>query len=418
MLGKLFGKRTPESERAKADELFAQGDHGHAKLTYERAQQLLPRDAEAQRAELTVKIDACRDALARSRIAEADQLLAQGEYELALHELENGLEVAASAELKREIEQKMENSERREVREQAAALVPQGDDERYETIAGGWEEEQHDEYDWHGEPLRKALLALHDGDAATARPALEALVAADEQAACYLWFELARARLLANDSDGGRAAFERFLAKLPEGAGGDARLTAHVELASMLREGGDVEGAIAQHQAAIEAMPDDPRTYLAMATFFRREGLAAEAIEVLEAATDALEGQERPWRITLELGLAHADLGQTQTAIDLLETVVAWFVARQHLDLPPECAVKLAQLHEQNGNPSRALDLYRLLAAGSDVGQLYVYHQEAARLMLGLGLKADAKRMLQRGLEVAPADEKVREELTRRLAEL
>lgn len=417
MLGKLFSRRTPESERARADELFAQGDLGHAKLTYERAQGLLPRDAAAQRAELTARIEVCRDGLARTRLEEADKLLAQGSYELALSELESALEIAASAELKATIEQRMENSERREVREQVV-LASQSEDERFETIAGGWEEEQHDEYAWHGDALKKALLALHDGDAASARTGLEALVASDDQAACYVWFELGRARALAGDLDGGRAAFERFLSRLPEGAGGDARLTAHVELAAMLRERDDIEGAIAQHQAAIEAMPDDPRTYLAMAMFFRREGLAAEAVEVLEAATDALEGEERPWRVTLELGLAHADLGANATAIDLLENVVAWFVARQHLDLPPECAVKLAQLHEQAGNRSRALDLYRILASGSDLPSLYLYHQEAARLMLELDLRTEAKRMLQRGLEVAPDDEKVREELTRRLAEL
>jgi tetratricopeptide (TPR) repeat protein len=417
MLGKLFSRRTPESERARADELFAQGDHGHAKLTYERARELLPRDAEAPRAELSARIDACRDALARTRLAEADTFLAQGSYELALGELESALEVAASAELKAEIEKRMESSERREVRAQAV-LATQSDDERFETIAGGWEEEQHDEYTWHGDPLKTALLALHDGDAAGARAGLEALVVSDDQAACYLWFELGRARSLTGDLDGGRAAFERFLSRLPEGAGGDARLTAHVELAAMLRERGDIEGAIAQHQAAIEAMPDDPRTYLAMATFFRREGLAAEAVEVLEAATDALEGEERPWRVTLELGLAHADLGASATAVDLLENVVAWFVARQHLDLPPECAVKLAQLHEAAGNRSRALDLYRILAGGSDLPSLYLYHQEAARLMLALDLRTEAKRMLQRGLEVAPDDPAIREELTRRLAEL
>jgi tetratricopeptide (TPR) repeat protein len=416
MLGKLFAKKTPESERARADESFERGDLGTAKLAYERALSLVPASNSELRVELGARVDACRDELARRRVVEADRLLALGAHELAVGELDGALEVAASTALKAEIEQRIENSERSEARAQLE-LAEQSDDERFETIAGSWEQEQLDEYDAHGEPLRDALLALHDGNAKGARPVLEQLAAADLDT-CYLWFELGRARVLDADLDGGRSAFETFLARLPAGAGGDARLSAHVELAAMLRERGELEAAIAQHQAAIEALPDDPRAYLAMASFFRREGLAAEAIEVLEAATDALEGNQRPWRVTLELGLAHADVGATGTAVELLEDVVSYFVGRQHLDLPPECAVRLAQLHEQAGNASRALDLYRLLAGGSDLPALHLYHREAARLMLGLNLRSDAKRMLQRALEVAPDDPAVREDLTKRLAEL
>ncbi|HMI90535.1 MAG TPA: hypothetical protein VK509_04185, partial [Polyangiales bacterium] len=299
MLGKLFAKKTPESERARADELFERGELGPAKLAYERAQSLVPSTADALRAELGTRVDACRDGLARRRITEAEHLFTQDAHELALSELEGALEVAASAELKAEIERRIENSERSEARAQVE-LAEQSDDERFETIAGSWEEEQLDEYDAHGEPLRAALLALHDGRASDARAVIEPLASADPDA-CYLWFELGRARVLDGDLDGGRGAFETFLARLPEGAGGDARLSAHVELAAMLRERGELEAAIAQHQAAIEALPDDPRAYLAMAAFFRREGLAAEAIEVLEAGIDALEGNQVPWRVTLEL---------------------------------------------------------------------------------------------------------------------
>ena len=417
MLGKLFAKKTPESERTRADELAARGELGPAKLAYERAISLLPRDADAARAELGARVDACRDSLARARVVEAERLFAQEADELALVELEGALEVAASAELKAEIEQRIEKSERAEARAQVE-LAPQNEDERYETIAGSWEEAQSDEYEWHGPPLRSALLALHDGRVAEARAQLEQLATADAAQACYLLFELGRARVLDGDADGGRSAFETFLSRLPEGAGGDARLSAHVELAAMLRERGETEAAIAQHQAAIEAMPDDPRTYLAMAAFLRRDGMAAEAIEVLQAATDALEGNQPPWRLTLELGLAHADVGATGTAVEHLEEVVSHFVSRQQLDLPPDCAVPLAKLHEQNGNPSRALDLYRLLAAGSDAPALHLYHREAARLMVTLGLTTDAKRMLQRALEVAPDDPAVREDLTKRLAEI
>jgi len=418
MLGKLFGRRTVESERGRADEAFARGEHGTAKLAYERALSLVSATDEALQKELGQRVDACRDALARARITEAERLFEQDARELALGELSGAAEIAADPEIVADAHARMERLERREVRAQAT-LAEQSDDERFDTIAGSWEEEQFDEYESHGEALKAALLALHDGDPASARPTLEALVADPASGKpCYLWFELGRARSLCDDQPGAREAFEHFLTSLPEGLGGDARLSAHVELAAMLHDHGDFEGAVAQHQAAIEALPDDPRPYLAMAAFFRKEKLSAEAIEVLHAATDALQDEARPWRLTLELGLAHADQGDQGEAIELLEEVVSYFVARQHLDLPPECAVRLAELHEQAGNPARALDLFNLLAAGSDLPRLFSYHKEAARLLLSLGHPSDARRMLQRALELAPEQPEVSEELSKTLAEL
>jgi len=155
-----------------------------------------------------------------------------------------------------------------------------------------------------------------------------------------------------------------------------------------------------------------------MAMFFRRGGLPAEAVEVLQAALGVLQEEHRQWRFTLELGLAHADLGDDARAIALLEDVVSTLTARQHLDLPPEGAVRLAQLHEKGGNKPRALDLYTLLAAGSDVANHFAYHRHAARLLLEIGHRSDARRMLARAAELAPEDPALRAELEQQLAQL
>jgi hypothetical protein len=98
--------------------------------------------------------------------------------------------------------------------------------------------------------------------------------------------------------------------------------------------------------------------------------------------------------------------------------VVTQLTARQHLDLPPEGALRLAELHEKNGNQVRALDLYILLSAGSDVANHFAYHRQAARLMIETGHDADARRMLARALELAPDDPEIRAELQRQAAEL
>ena len=417
LLGKLLGRRSASEERAHAKQLQARGELGLAKLGYERALELAGAEPESERAAIAAELDACRDQLARARLAEAERLLAEGSLELANAELEAAIEMAASRELVAEAEARIERGARREAREHAGT-AEQSDDERFETISGSWEDAQYDEYAGLGPELRPALLALYDGKAKEARPVLERFAAA-ASAPRYLLFELGRARLLDGDTQGGREALERFVRGFAGEEGGDARLVAHMELAALHQEHGDPDQAIAEYQAAVEAMPDDPRPYLALAIFLRQKGLASEAIEVLDSAISALESEGQPqWRLTLELGLARADLGQDAAAIQALEEVVGYLTARQHLDLPPECAVPLAKLHEKAGNRARALDLYNLLAAGSDVGNHFQYYCEAARLLAELGHRAEARRMLQRATEVVPDRPEARAELERRQAEL
>ena len=110
-------------------------------------------------------------------------------------------------------------------------------------------------------------------------------------------------------------------------------------------------------------------------------GAAADAVEILTSAIDALgaDGQ-RPWRLEIELGLAHAALGQDEQAIAVLEGALGYLTTRHGLDLPPEGAVPLAELHEKHDNRGRALDLYNLLASGSDVANHFLYYRSAARL--------------------------------------
>jgi predicted RNA polymerase sigma factor len=122
--------------------------------------------------------------------------------------------------------------------------------------------------------------------------------------------------------------------------------------------------------------------------------------------------------MTQELGLAHAGAGHVDQAVELLEDVVAYFVARQQLDLPPEGVRRLAALHEERGNLVRALDLVTLLAQGSDVAGHFAHHRDAASLLEQLGHRAEARRMLQRALELAPADDALRAELSSKIAAL
>jgi tetratricopeptide (TPR) repeat protein len=154
----------------------------------------------------------------------------------------------------------------------------------------------------------------------------------------------------------------------------------------------------------LTALPDDPRPYLAMANFFRQEKLLEEAIEVLQAGLESREDRAPDVRLWQELGLTYADQGNDAEAVKWLERVIELLSSQRLTDMPAEGTARLAELHERAGRTTRALDLYSLLARGSDVAKLYYYHEQAARLLQSMNLPQDARRMLVRALELAPDD--------------
>jgi len=406
LLGKLFGARSLDDERAHADKLFRDGEFGAAKLAYERALAQAKAQPEQQR-ELRAQIAACRDSLGREHLAEAERLVREGQLDLARDELQQVSQTADDKQLLRAAEALLEQLERVEVRTELAEHAPPDAEDRFELIAGAFENDQYAEYLAHGEPVKRALLLLHDGETAQARTLLEEAIASAD-APRFLWFELGRARLASGDTAGGQEALEKFLGSLHLEEGGDARLLAQIELAQLAHARGDFDAAVAHYESALTAMPEDPRPYLAMAGFFRREKLTDEAIDVLEAGLEALQGKQPDVRLWQELGLACADAGRDEQAVQWLERVVALLASQKHTDLPPEGAVRLAELYERSGRATRALDLYALLARGSDRPNLHVYHEQAARLMVSLGLSDEAHRMLLRARELAPDDAAVR----------
>jgi tetratricopeptide (TPR) repeat protein len=416
LLGKLFGRKSATEEKARADALFERGEHGDAKLAYERALDACTPADGALVEPCRARVIECCDRIAQKRIQEAEHLASQGADDLALNELEHAQQTAKSPELLAEIERLIEKHVRQEEREHAIADQRElDDDERYELIAGNFELEQADEYAAAGDGVKQALMAMLSGEHAAALPVLEQ-AAKDAAAPRYLWLEVGRARLLCGDIAGGRGALEAFLSKLGPDEGGDARLSAHIELAAIAHEAGDVAGAIAQHQAALEALPDDPRPYLALARYLRKAEMPEEALEVLESALTALDTDKPVLAIVIEQGLAQAERGEDAAAIERLEKAVSMLTAQQHRDLPPELATTLAGLYERGGNKGRALDMYALLVEGSDVANRMTYHRQMGRLFSELGHSNEAKRALQRALELAPEGSPVRGDIEQALA--
>jgi tetratricopeptide (TPR) repeat protein len=406
---KLFSA-DPEALEKKADVLYAAADYGPAKLAYEKALAASPPDA---RAPLAAKVERCTDGIARQRIEEAKAYLAGGSIELAEQELEGALEVAADEALRDEAQGLLDGLEAKEAQEQATASEIT-DEERVALLMGQWHEAQAEEYDSYGDAMLDALLAMHKEQFDDARVRFEALLD-DAQEPRYLWLEVGRARLLANDVPAGKEALKSFLGALEDDEGGETKLAANLALARLADEAGEFEEAMGYFEGAVHALPEDYRPYLAMGAFLRANGHGAEALDVLHTSLELGKKAGTDWRLLEELGLASELAGKTDDARSFLEQVVEFFTSHQATDFPPTSATTLAKLYEADGRLERAADLYRALSQGSDKEHHGAYHYETGRLLHALGLSDEARRMLTRAEALTSEDDP---ELAGRIATL
>ncbi|MCB9659034.1 MAG: tetratricopeptide repeat protein [Sandaracinaceae bacterium] len=395
--GRLFGG-DPDTHRRNADAHFERGAFGEAKLAYEKARDALPSDRRSERDGMAARIDACRDGIARTRLAQAQAYRTQGERSLAAEELRGALEVAADRALGAEIQAVLDDLDRVEV-QQANRGVTLSRDERIAILAGSWYEEQATEYASYGDEFFEALLALDDERFEDARAGF-AQVLKTAEAPIYVILEHAKACTLVGDSAAATAGYVRFLEALPEGAGGERRLAAHLQIGVLRSLGGDPEGALDAFQGAIEDFPDDHRPYFALGQQLRLSGAPGEALEVLELSLDRA-GASPEWALIEEIGITCADLGQLARATELLEDVLKRFVDRGDAYIPPRTAWRLAALFEQQGRMDRAADVWRMLAERGPESDRARAHGEAGRLLAAIGLDDEARRMLKRGLVLA-----------------
>lgn len=435
----LFGKQGAAELKAEGDEAQTRGRLGDAKLAYERA--LTKAEAGSPlRAEIDAALSRTRDALAEQRIAASDSYAAGDDLEMARNELEGAFEIAASDAMRARAKHALSELERAQIMRSLVPPAEISEEEQYAATAAAWEDSQAEEYESYGDPFHdtmRAVLALATPgssetvvavDGATkpgANPAapfaehrrrLEELLAG-ARAPRFLYLEVGKLRLLDGDLEGGLEALRTFLSKLKGDEGGDSRLVAHLEIARILDEKGDEAGAIAQFEAATNEMEEDPRPFTELGHFLRIKGHHEEAIQVLDVAV-SLMGEVRPdLRVLQELGLAHASAQNKERAVAILEDVIGRYVQRGHFDFPPDAALTLATLQEERGDLTRAADLLRSLARGSDVPRRVHYHREAARLLKKLGLADESRRLLTRAQEIAPTEE-VRAQVSADLAAL
>ena len=334
---KLF-TADPDALQKKADALFEAGEFGSAKLAYEKAADAAD---DEDRAAIEDRVRECADGIASGRIEHARRYIADGELELAAYELEGAREVAVTNTIRETAQQLLDGLEADDAREQAVTLE-MTDEERIALIAGQWQEAQADEYEAYGQPLFDALIAMQTERLEDAITGLEQILQTAESPR-YLWLELGRVRLLAEDHDGAKEALHRFLDALGEEEGGETRLAARLALARLAEDSGELEVATAHFEHGVTAMPDDYRPYLALGAFLRRSGHPTEAIEVLKNSLELSKNAGPDWRLFEETGLAYQATGENDKGRKFLEQVVEFFTQRQETDFPPATALALSR---------------------------------------------------------------------------
>jgi Flp pilus assembly protein TadD len=138
--------------------------------------------------------------------------------------------------------------------------------------------------------------------------------------------------------------FRQIIARQPASA------EARYNLARVLAEKGDVEGAIAGYRGALGLEPVFPEALSNLGELLRRQGKAKEAVELLRRAIAVRPGFAEA---RYNLGLALSDDGQTQQAIDQMHEV---------LKLLPNSADahnQLGNLLRERDRPAEAIDSYR-----------------------------------------------------------
>ncbi|MBW2462896.1 MAG: tetratricopeptide repeat protein [Deltaproteobacteria bacterium] len=400
-LKKLFGSESVDDLCAEAEDHFAAERYGQAKLVFERAFEKAKDDAESARGDLAQRIEASRDGIAQGRIEQAEDHIEARDLDLARAELEGAIEVVIDATLRTRAEELLYGLEKADA-VTAAAEVEVTDADRLATIAGTWEDAQDEEYAEYGDGLNDALLALFSDEPKSARPLLEAVL--DEaEAPRFLWLEVGSARMIDEDDEPAEEAFRTFLEQLDDDEGGEGRFAAHRNLARLLDNRGDVEGAIAELEDAAAFFDEDPRPLLTLGVYLRDKEQAAESVEVLRMAAD-LMGDRPDWSILEELGLSLAKNGQVNEAIQVFESSIEFLTSEKITNFPVRTSMKLAELHEATGSLERAADLYRVLSQGPDTQNHLVYHREAGRVLGVLGLTDEARLMYERAAALVGDD--------------
>ncbi|MCP4675255.1 MAG: tetratricopeptide repeat protein [Deltaproteobacteria bacterium] len=406
---KLMGG-TFESNRDDGQAFFEERRYGEARLAFEKALGKSKDTSPDQISAVKKKVNTCRLELARAQIAAADLEAADGDVETAIALLREAREICRDDEILAIIQERHEQYESEDARRLVGEAEEISEEDLLAVIAGTWTDSQADEYAALPDEFREALLLAHDRDFERARELLEGIVdRADLPVTpCFLWLEIGKVRLGAEDEAGAVEALDKFIDTAPDDEDDLGVVVAAYNLIAIILA--RLERFDEAKEALVEMThlaPEDHNVFLALGVYLRDRKEYDGAVNALTRAVELMGQMQPDFRVIRELGFTYLAQGRKQEAMESLGAVIEHLASRgEHSQFDPEAAVALAKLHEETGDTMQAADIYRHLAVGYDTANHFIYNLEAARLLkLAGGDTSLIERYLARASELAENDE-------------
>lgn len=410
---KLLGRESATEITARADAAANEGRYGIAKLEYEKAADRAESDAE--KATLRARVVAMRNAIATSRLDEADKLVALGVDAEALAEARGALDVADDEELLARARLTIARIRTNSARTDAGTTRSMTRDEIVAEITATYSDEQADEYAAYGEPAVAASVLLANGTFAEARAAFEAVLAGAKSPR-WLHRDVARARWADGDLEGADAAFVSFFETVTDEEHDRALFEARLDRARLFEDRQMLEEAIEAAGDALDHAGDQPRAFVVVAQFLRAKGHPTEAREILEASL-SMPGSESDPAVQIELAMCESAEGSHAEALDRLDRV-ALGLRQMGQESPREVEAARAQLLERVGRLENAAELFKRLAVTHADTFGFEAALESARLHHRVGSTDEARHLLERASLLVGASETHRALLAERRAAL
>ena len=405
----IFSGKNPESHEQKGDALFEADAYGKATVEYERALDRLEKTApwdEGYRQNLQDKIRHSKENLARQHQQTAESLLEAGHDYDARQYIDLALELTEDPELKRDLEQLLQEREAYESEDMENDLedveiqepepddeddlieeAPDGqeDDEYFSALIGTLPDDVQEAYLSYGSAFKTGYMALNQGDFERAHKHLARAMDEHPDPASYVPLELATACLNLGRHDEARRLVESFLNYHPD------VLPAYQLLCEVFWE----TGAFDHAEALLSSLP--PELSESVAGFLLRGETLFQAEKYSKAKAfyrDFLKNYEWNDAIARALAKTHEALGEMANARNIYSEIMAQ-CSSCNTRVDPYIKQKFADLSFASGlNTPAVLELYLSLAREIPENAAE-YYQKISKIYLAKGNREEALRFQQ-----------------------
>lgn len=377
------------------NELFAQKQYGDAKLAFLRAIKKSKDESLEQKRAIQDKIGECSFELALGHIARAKDFFELGDGERALGHLDDALLICDTAEMEKRVAECREEFVHLETKAMAEEHEEMTEEELLAVISSAWTTRQAQEFSNYPELFYQGVIKGHDGEHGEAVQCLQEVIAQQsDDNAVFIYLELGRQQLLAEEVAAAQASLETFVEKctVPSEAK-DELVLAYNLLANIYFKEEQFESAEKALMTAYRVSPDNHVPLLNLGIFLRERGELKRSKRSLENAMDTMGVMHPDMRVFRELGHTSLAMGNRDDAREYYKAVLDHCCQRGvHEQYDPEAALPLAAMYEEDGKIREASDIYRHLAQGYDTKNYFEYNIQSARLLSILKAEVDLVR--------------------------